>query len=503
MDTNNPIPKYLRLSSRQQSRELDRQTIEEFGIDGFTLMEIAGAKAASFIHQKTGNSKKGLYFCGTGNNAGDALVAARYLADRHNHSVTILFISGSKNLSKDAEKNLSLLKKLPQTRVSILEQANKSEGKEFDYVVDGLIGTGLSRKLESPYTEAVEEIGQCEAPVFSLDIPTGLDADSGNIHGAAVQADYTITFGTNKTGFYLNHGPDHTGEIEFIELPFPSHLHKNDAVLITEELQNYLEPVKRVARHKYESGTVHILAGSEGLTGAAIMAAKAAWKSGAGAVFLYAPKKLLPVYEQTLPEIIKISLGNNSDEFYKPDHATTILENLKKRPGVVVAGPGTGKSSQTIDLLAEVITKCNLPVLLDADGLSCWDKIKGSVPANNQNILLTPHPGELKNYLGIDAADDSDRIKKLRETVKNENVSILSKGSPTALINTRGELFITGYDTKAFSRAGFGDLLAGTISAYWTVTNSLTDSTLHAMIDGYKTYKKQNYNHSFEPVDLL
>lgn len=502
MDHHIPIPKHLRLSSRQQSRELDRQTIEEFGLDGFTLMETAGAKAASLIHQKTGNSKNGLFCCGTGNNAGDALVAARYLADRHNHKVTILFINGSENLSPDAAKNLALLKNLPQERIVISEKPDLIKTNEFDYLVDGLIGTGLSRKLESPWSDAVEDINQSNAIIFSLDIPTGLDTDSGQIHGVAVKADHTITFGTNKTGFYLNHGPDHSGEITFAELPFPSHLHKNDAVLINEELQNYLEPVQRVARHKYESGTVHLLAGSDGLTGAAIMTAKAAWKAGAGAVFLYTPKKLLPVYEKTLPEIIKIPLGSESDAVFKPAHAKKILENLENKPGVMVAGPGTGTSDQTIELIRTLLTSSDTPVILDADGLACWDQIKNSLSEIKGEILLTPHPGELSAYINIDTTDDLERIKMLREAVKSGKVSILSKGSPTILANSRGELFITEYDTKVFARAGFGDVLAGTISAYWAVTGNPTDATLHALIDGLKNYKKLNGNHPFEPADL-
>ena len=498
-----PIPLKMQLATRRQNRELDRQTIENFGISGFTLMEIAGLEAAKFISKVQKNLNKGLFLCGKGNNAGDALVAARHLSDYYEHEVSLFFIDGTEDLSPDTQKNLELLRKLKNGKIHFLSSLDGKEFSNYDYIVDGLLGTGLKDKLRENYSSVADLANQQNVPVYSLDIPTGLDCDTGKILGTAIKADFTLTFGSNKIGFYLNNGPEFTGQIEVFPLSFPSQFREYDAALIDEHFTNVIGPIVRDADHKYQKGTVHIIAGSEGLTGAAIMAAKSAWKSGAGAVFLYAPQKLLTIYESTLPEIIKIPVGSDSDAHYTKKHSEIISSKIKEKPGVLVVGPGIGNKPETSEFVVQLLTDCNLPAVIDADALIVWKQLRNLNIEKKKKWLFTPHPGELSKYFNISENDDFNRMNKVKEISVKEGVSILSKGNPVIYSDFQDQQFITGYDTLMFSRAGFGDVLAGTIAANIAITNEITLSVIHALVSGYQKYQSLQDKADFKPSNLL
>lgn len=488
-DQHTDFPKSHYLATKEQSRELDEKTIRDFGLQGSILMEVAGEKAALFIADKQGSEKlqHGIFYCGKGNNGGDALVAARYLADQYKHHITIALCAEEKELSKDAVDNLKLLKKLSEQNenIQIVQYNNQAESTSYDYQVDGLLGTGLSSDLREPLKSIVQEINKIPTPLYALDIPTGLNGDTGKILGSALKASYTITFGTHKLGFHLNYGPKLTGEIKFVELPFPSYLHPKNTVLIDEKLEPYLPHINRLsADHKYQQGTVHIIAGSEGLTGAAILAAKSAWNAGAGAVFLYVPKKLLPIYEITLPHIIKVPIGDDTDHYFKPTHVNRILKNLRDKKGVLLIGPGIGLNEKTTKFTADLLQQFDGKAVIDADGLSAWKTIRNFSPSKLGNWLITPHPGELKKHIECTFSDDHERLVKARKIAEKYSINLLSKGHPSILVETNQETYITGYNTREFSRAGQGDILAGTIATYLAVTDKVTLATIRALIDG-------------------
>jgi len=489
MSLEKPVNRYLRLATRAQSRDLDRYTIEEFGIDSITLMEIAGKKAADVIREKTGADASGIFVCGKGNNAGDALVAARYLSENAGHSVSLLLTAGSDNFSDDARKNYGLLKKLSENGSDITFQTDSDAIKwhTFDYAVDGLIGTGLTSELRQPMAGVVDKLNSTGLFTFSMDIPTGLNCDTGEILGTCVEADHTITFGTNKVGFYLDDGPSVTGHITLAELPFPEYLREHKAVLIDQSLRDEFDDNKPSYSHKYDKGTVHIIAGSEGMTGAAIMASKSAWNAGAGAVILYAPKGLLAVYEQALPEIIKIPVGDSKDVHFKTDHAEIISKKISNKPGVILIGPGLGLNDDTQRCVLELLEAVDQPVILDADGLSKW---KESSHLDTSGWLLTPHPGELQKYLDIPMSTASERLREIEKLSQKQNVSILSKGFPTILATSKNGTYITSYDTRLFARAGFGDVLAGTIAGKLAVSKKTVQSITDALITNVSVAQK-------------
>lgn len=498
MSLKNPDNRFLRLTTSQQSRNLDQSTIEKFGIDSITLMEIAGEKAAGIIRDHTKVGSNGLYVCGKGNNAGDALVAARYLSETARHSVSILLAAGNDDLSTDTQKNFRLLKTLAEhgSEVTFLTDTDSISWNGFDYAVDGMIGTGLTSDLRRPMSDLVDELNRSGLQTFSMDIPTGLNCDTGEILGTCVLADQTITFGTNKIGFYMGDGPSVTGGITLAHLPFPDYLRQHKAMLVNKELPYEFDNQTSVAPHKYAKGTVHIVAGSEGMTGAAIMAAKSAWNAGAGAVILHSPRGLLPIYEQTLPEIIKNPVGGNDDIHFTGMHASAILEKISEKKGVVLIGPGLGLAETSQDCILKLLETLDQPVILDADGLTVWTE---SLNIEMRNWLLTPHPGELNRYLGVSVSSDLDRLSGIEKLSRETGCRILSKGYPAIMATPESGTFITGYDTRLFSRAGFGDVLAGTIAGKLSVSRKTDQSITDALIS---IFLKAETIHEPKPDDI-
>lgn len=489
------IPIECKLSTAEQSREMDSKTIHEFGIDGFTLMELAASSAAGHIKNLQGAGKSGLYICGKGNNAGDALAVARYLINNSQHKSTVYFVFGENDLSPDADKNLSLLKKLKEhgSEIAFLDNLETIIEQKFDYIVDGIFGTGLNSDLRGNLPEIVKKINSYSQPIYSMDVPSGLHADTGDVLGECIKADYTFTFGSNKLGLHWKGSRNYTGEIIFNNLPFPSYYRNWDAVLINQKLIDSLPDIHREARHKYDGGVVHILAGSEGLTGAAIMAAKSAWKQGAGAVFLYAPKALLPIYESILPNIIKIGVGNLGDSYFKKEHTDTIIKNINNKKGVLLAGPGIGTKPETADCLLSILKTQDGPVILDADALSAWNQVQRSDISDHQKKrwLLTPHIGEAKKYLEANFNTDFERFEWGKNFKNRMGVSLLVKGNPSIISLVNGNNLITGYDTSIFSRAGFGDVLSGALAANISISENVELAVSSVLYKGYK--KSQEY----------
>ncbi len=481
---------------------MDEKTISEFGIDGFTLMEIAGTRAADLIMSETPLGSHGIFFCGKGNNGGDALVIARLLSQQ-DYRVTVCFLSGTEDLSPDADKNYRLLQKL-DTDIEI-KTWNDLYPSKYDFVVDGMLGTGLSSDVRSPYSDAIQWINQQQAPVFALDVPTGLNADSGEIMGTAVQADFTLSFGALKTGFYLNEGFDTVGEVILCELSFPNKYKNPTAYLIDESWVEANTPTPKKRNHKYDEGVLYIIAGSEGLTGAGILAARSAWSTGLGAVVLITPKGLLQIYEKQLEQIIKKPVGERDELIFKQSHLEEVQKILKEKPGKLLIGPGLGRRKDTIRFTQELLKNFAGDVVIDADALFALSEMENWEKPESANWILTPHPGELTSLVKKNLTNDRERLNSVSALAAEKNITILSKGMPGIIGTENGKSYITGYDTRIFSRAGFGDVLAGKASAFWQLSGSAEIACFKALIDG-KQKSEAFYSiqsGALEPIDII
>ena len=504
------VPHPFFLCTAKQCRDMDEQTIESFGIEGLTLMEVAGVKAADYILSifPGVDTCRGLFICGKGNNAGDALVAAR-IAHQYDHQITIVFIDGIERLSKSACHNLELIEKLQKidpSRITIhIDDNLENLQGTFNYIVDGVLGTGLNTQLKGNYLSTVQWINNQASTVFSLDIPTGLNSDTGMEMGAAIYADYTLTFGAQKIGFLLEKGPEYVGKVILCDLPFPKHLRQANHFKIDRSWVQKVR-IEKKRKHKYDGGILHIIAGSEGLTGAAVLAARSAWAAGVGAVNLITPKGLLDVYEKNLIEIIKKAVGSEQETSFTTQHLDSVHNILNEKPGVVLIGPGLGRTEETIDFARQFLSKYKGNVVIDADAIYALSTNEEIKKPDSATWILTPHPGELRNLSKSDFDKAVDRIQVAQETSIKINSTIVSKGTPTIIGTPEGNTYITGYQTDIFSRAGFGDVLAGKIAAFTLMQEQHVIAICEALLDGKTkadSYMLQNPDSLPAPLDIL
>jgi ADP-dependent NAD(P)H-hydrate dehydratase / NAD(P)H-hydrate epimerase len=337
--------------------------------------------------------------------------------------------------------------------------------RDLDFAVDGLFGTGLNQEVTGPYRDAITWLNSLGVPIYAMDIPSGLDADTGEVHGIATTAAVTCTFGGYKHGFYTPEGFRCSGDVVLCELPFAPHLYPADmAFAIGPGITRLPVPEKMNGLHKYDRGIVYILGGSPGLTGAPVLSAKAAWKSGTGAVVVITPAGLLPVFEKNLIEPVKKQVGGADDHFFGTSHTGRVLEIIHEKPGVLLLGPGIGRNNETVGFVNEVIRQAEVPMVIDADGLWCLSQA-GRLPVFNHETVLTPHPGELQQLTGKTAMTNLDRLEHAKMVSGETGAVTVAKGCPVYVTGSASGTFVTAYDTTVFGRAGFGDVLAGKIAA--------------------------------------
>jgi NAD(P)H-hydrate epimerase len=481
-----------RLFGAKASRALDEASINEFGLSGFTLMELAATQAANYLKPSLRPESRLLICCGSGNNGGDALAVARLLAES-GHEIHIYAPSGLEKLSGDAAHNLKLLRSLQENgtagHIILSDTPEKPPQKPEDYfdaIIDGLFGTGLSRPVEGSYHDAITLINQLSAPVYALDIPSGLDADSGQVLGIAVQAHTCFMFGTRKRGCYLGYGPDYCGKRVFCPLPFPAYL--ADAQLIDDTdpwpvrlWEGDVETDIRISRkqkpnHKYENGNVYLAAGSPGLTGAAVLAAKAAWSTGCGSVAVFTPRELMPAYDAHFIEQTRMGVSSDGKGCFNEASADEIIAQLQRRPGVLVLGPGLGRGKQAAAFVGKLLSGLETPVILDADGFTALadphvlDGINPRLP-----LLVTPHPGEQKRLHGRKARTPEDLMWFISAFPCHQQMLYLAKGFPIMMADERGGL-VAGYDSRLFNRTGYGDVLSGLAGGFLSMMASQNES---------------------------
>jgi ADP-dependent NAD(P)H-hydrate dehydratase / NAD(P)H-hydrate epimerase len=508
-----------RVFRASEIRSLDEAAIRETGIPGDVLMEIAGFQAAKEIMQRQNGRKRGLIVCGKGNNAGDALVVARYLS-RNGYHLTLFFAGGREGLSPGAATNYERLKKSvadfgnPGGTATLSGQAAKRDTtggaihganhgtinetgsipsidpRDLDFAVDGLFGTGLSKEIKGTYREAIARMNSLGVPIYAMDIPSGLDADTGEVHGIATTAAVTCTFGGYKHGFYTPEGFRCCGDVVLCELPFAPHLYPADgAFAIGPGITRLPAPEKMNGLHKYDRGIVYILGGSHGLTGAPVLSAKAAWNTGTGAVVVITPAGLLPVFEKNLIEPVKKQVGRADDYCFGTSHTGRVLEIIHEKPGILLLGPGIGRNNETVGFVNEVIRQAEVPMVIDADGLWCLSQT-GRLPVFNHKTVLTPHPGELQQLTGKKAMTNLDRLEQASMVTDETGAVTVAKGCPLYVTGSASGTFVTAYDTTVFGRAGFGDVLAGKIAGAMATGHNTDAAVLYALIDGISRYRK-------------
>lgn len=451
----------MKVVTAAEMRELDRSTIEDYGIAGLVLMERAGVAVAAKVRELA-QGKKVTVLCGRGNNGGDGLVAARQLCNWGFHVTAILF-SKRESLSPDCATQYRIAKK---TGVA-LEHRKALTPRDLHgaAIVDALFGTGLSRPVGEDLAEAFRLLRSADGPVIAVDIPSGISADTGAVLGEAVRADCTVTFGLPKRGHLLYPGAAFTGRLVVEDIGFPSALLHADTLRVEtadSALAAGMLPRREKDSYKGDYGHVLVVAGSRGKTGAALMTARACLRSGAGLVTLAVPESLADIFQAGVTEEMVLPLPDDGRGMLSAKALDTIYAFASKKIDVVAVGPGLGVSEDTEALMAGLIGATAAPMVIDADGLNSIQRKKELLASAKAPLVLTPHPGEMARLTGR-AVDD--RITAADSFARETGVCLVLKGVPTVTASPEGRVVLNTSGNPGMATGGSGDVLTGVIAA--------------------------------------
>ena len=437
-------------------RAVDNWAIEEQGVPSLDLMERAAEGLARAVAEVAHDGPIRVVV-GKGNNGGDGLAAARILL-RDGHAVDVLSPMPLDDLRGDALANLD---RLPGDPPRPLDAA-ALEGSAA--VVDALLGTGFEGAPREPVAGAIAAINACGAPVVACDVPSGVNASTGEVEGEAVRAVATASFHGEKVGLRIAPGAFHSGDIRTVAIGIPRGAPGPAAVgLITERVLD-LVPSRARAGSKFTSGVVVIAGGARGLTGAPAMAALAAMRAGAGYVQVAVPASIEPALELRLLEAMTRALPE-SEGAHALEGIDTVRE-MAERAGCVVLGPGLGRSEGAGHFARGCARVVEGPLLIDADGLNAHAGGLESLRGRPGPTLLTPHAGELARLLDTDSTTvEAHRLASAREAAERSGATVLLKGDDTLVVSPSGPVAVSPGGTPALATAGTGDVLSGTIGA--------------------------------------
>ncbi len=460
----------MKIATSQQMKNIDRRAIREFGIPGPVLMENAASAILSemeqFFEGLAGASVAIL--CGKGNNGGDGFALARKLSIR-GIPVRVALLARFADLQGEAKLNASILRK---TDVEIIENATPRSLKDIlswsDIVVDALLGVGLSSPLKGAYAKAVTMINGCGRPVVAIDIPTGINADTGAIMGTAVRADLTVTMALPKRGLVLEPGAAHAGAVRIADIGIPSDAVNREPIGLDLLDKGFtwgmLAPRRRDA-HKGSFGHVMIVAGSLGKAGAAIMSARSALRTGSGLVSVAAPNSLVPVIQQGIVEAMCIPTAESIDGTLGIGAEHELIRAASRMDAVAI-GPGLSTHAETILVIRALVPALQVPMVIDADGLNALAGAPGILRKAKAPVIVTPHPGEMARLLNCSASDvQKDRIGIASVFAGKYRVTAVLKGAGTIVASPGGRVFVNSTGNPGMATAGTGDALTGMIAS--------------------------------------
>jgi NAD(P)H-hydrate epimerase len=445
------------LHDAEGMRALDRWAIEEMGVPSLELMEAAGRAVAAAVGELAPEGPVRV-LCGKGNNAGDGLVAARYLAEA-GFDVEALLLWPAGELSGDAAANMERF----EGTVEPLKGDLDSRFADSGALVDAIFGTGFEGAPREPAAAAVEAANRCGAPIVACDVASGVDASTGEVEGVAIEASVTVSFHAAKVGHRVAPGKRHTGELIVVPIGIPDGGPPDAAGGTIDAAVLSLAPRRGPDSTKFSSGQVAIAGGSRGLTGAVRMSSTAAIRAGAGYATVAVPADLEPVFEQAQPEVMSVGCPGG-DGCLAPASAKAVLGAFEGAAAGVL-GPGLGRDPGSIELAREVLGAIDAPLVLDADGLNAFAGRLGTIAAREPPTVLTPHAGELGRLLERDSeAVSAHRLASAREAARAGGAVVVLKGDDTVV--TDGErLAVNALSAPALATAGTGDVLSGIVAA--------------------------------------
>jgi len=545
----------LKVATAKEMQEIDQKTINEYGIAGTILMERAGLAVAKKINELFFQDKKyrdegsgvrgqskqlttvncklaTVVLCGGGNNGGDGLVVARLLHNQQ-RDVKVFLTARPEDLKGDALINYNAAVKFGVKVYPINKffTRHSSLVTRHCLIVDALLGTGLNKEVGPPLSAVIRKVNELKCPVISVDIPSGISSDTGQIMGCAIKSRHTVTFGLPKRGHLLFPGAEYAGKLYIEDIGFPQALLQSEKIktnLIEKSDAIKLIPERPKYSHKGTYGHVLLIAGSKGKTGAAFMSAKACLMAGAGLVTIGIPESLMNIFQRRVTEEMTLQLPDKGNGTLSLKAVNPILKFLEKKIDVLAIGPGISVNDEISGIMSLLIARCKVPMVIDADAINAISGNTAVLKKAKAPIILTPHPGEMarlmqgSNELRVTSKKDSsnsllktryslqsveeDRINTAVSFATKTKVYLVLKGVPTVIATPDGRAFINSTGNPGMATAGTGDVLTGMISAFLAqglspLNSSILGVYMHGFIGDVAARKKGE--HSLIASDII
>jgi ADP-dependent NAD(P)H-hydrate dehydratase / NAD(P)H-hydrate epimerase len=461
----------MKIVSTEEMRAIDRATSERFGVPSLTLMENAGAAVADYVLAHHASAARIVVFCGKGNNGGDGFVAARRLHEQ-GKKVQVILLADPADLRGDA---VVMLGKLPTPAVTVRSGKElKSErvrlSLQADLCLDAVLGTGFKPPVSGFYAEAIAIMNASQVPVIAVDIPSGADADAlsaqtGTIGpGTIARADAIVTFTAPRPAHVFSSLTSVATCVAGIGSPeeaIVSSLHLN--VITARDLAPLIGP-RPAESNKGSYGHVLVVGGSLGKAGAAAMAGMAALRAGAGLSTVATPKSVLGTVAGFHPELMTEPLPE-TDAGTISMEALSRIDELAKGKSVLAIGPGISRHTQTSELVRALVSKLQLPMVVDADGLNAFEGRTDKLNGGNRTLVITPHPGEMARLAGSSVAEvQKDRLGVARKFAREHDLILVLKGHRTLVVRPDGEAWVNTTGNPGMATGGTGDILTGMVA---------------------------------------
>lgn len=465
------LTKHVLTSS--QSRECDRKAIEELGVPSIVLMENAALSVIEVIEKHIGIEvgQKVIVACGRGNNGGDGLAVARHLRNA-GIDVKAYLMARAEDLKGDAAINCKATSSIGVPLVEIPDESKLHELErgiaDAQLVVDALLGTGITGEVRGILAGAINVINAAGRKVLSIDVPSGLDSDTGEVCGTCIKADVTVTLGAIKRGLLLFPGANYAGDLFLGCIGVPKELFESFEPwiqLTSEELVWHCYKPRALNTHKGDYGRVLVIGGSAGMSGAAVMCGIAALRGGAGLVTVALPKSLNVAFEAAVLEVMSLPLPETDSISISLRALDTVLERMEWA-NVLAIGPGISRVEETQEFVRQVVHSSTKPVILDADGIMAFAGRMNELNWRRCELVLTPHPGEMAALIGKSVLDvQSDRIGMAQAVAKELNATVILKGAHTVIAAPNGNAYINLTGNPGMASGGTGDVLTGLIAS--------------------------------------
>lgn len=463
----------MKVVTAEEMRNIDQYSIQKIGIPGIVLMENAGLGVVNAIDERYGESRpKVSIFAGKGNNGGDGLVVARHLVNR-GYNVQTYIMAEAKAFTGDALINLQIARNMNLPSEFILSDGDFEKHKErifsSDILIDGIFGTGLKGAVRGFAANVIEFLNSTGLSIVAIDLPSGLDANTGKVEGPCIWAVLTVTMALPKRGLLMFPGANYVGELQVVDIGVPYEVIESQNIsvnLVQSHDAAKLLPARPRDAHKGTFGRAIVIAGSVGFTGAAAMASEAALRVGAGLVSLGVPESLNPIMEVKLTEAMTRPLPETESLTLSMSAKDEIIKMVENANAVAI-GPGLSRHPETASLIQSLCKDIGIPKVIDADGLNALSDAQNILKELGPNTVLTPHPGEMARLTANSTIQiQSDRINIAQNFAKKNGIVLVLKGAPTVTADPQGNVFINTTGNPGLASGGTGDVLTGAIAGF-------------------------------------